>query len=1076
MRIVLDLQSAQAENDSGEGGQSSLLLAQAIVRNRGEHEVILALSGFFKNTIGPIRAAFDDLLPQENIRIWYSIDPVCERDLGNTWRREVAERIREAFLTSLRPDVVVIQNLFTGGHNNYVSSIGDFAKNIKTVVVVNNLDSVLNKNTDNHWHPHTLHKLEYLKSAELLVVLPPLTVDKVCQCLKVAKERVRTVGEAEADLKSEYIAANGLLHILQEIATAPLPSIRMPPSQRSKLAYVSPLPPVRSGIADYSAELLQALSGHYDIDVIVSQEEISTPWVIANCGVRTVDFFLQNSDQYSRVLYHFGNSSYHQHMFDLLSKVPGIVVLHDFYLGDVQYYLEVHAISPHALARSLYKAHGYGAVAERFRNNQIADVVAKYPTNLEILQLAQGVIVHSEYSKYLANQWYAHEFSVDWSVIPLLRTPNLDIDRTQAKQKLGFNSEDFIVCSFGLLGAPKLNHRLLEAWINSLLAKDSHCCLVFVGEEHWGEYGTKLMKAINGSGVGHRIRVTGWTDVSVFREYLVAADIAVQLRTLSRGETSAAVLDCMNSALPTIVNAHGSFSELSPDAVWLLPEIFEDCQLIEAMETLWQDSDRRAAIGKRAQEIIHSRHSPSVCAEQYYEAIEKSYATAQSSSEELISSITKIEGHQLSEAELVPLAQSVSDALPMRRAVRQLLVDISATCRSDLKTGIQRVVRALVWETLHYPPSGYRVEPIYLTNEGGGWHYRYAREWTSRALGFSDGWIADEPVEYSPGDVVLIADFTSAFAVEAERANVFEKLKCDGIALHFLVYDLLPMQNPEFFPPGQFGYIEWLETISRVADSAICISQSVADDLRSWVKISSYTSRARPINIDWFHLGADIESSIPSRGITNNAKKNLAILNASPSFLMVGTIEPRKGYLQTLEAFTQLWRVGLDINLVIVGKEGWQGLPDDMRRTIPKIIDRLRNHPELGKRLLWLEGISDEYLEKIYAASTCLIAASEGEGFGLPLIEAAQHKLNIIARDIPIFREVAGKHAYYFSGLEPRQLADAIVVWLNLRRSNEDPSSCSMPWLTWKQSAAMLMTSILPRSDGVCCRWRERKF
>ena len=56
--------------------------------------------------------------------------------------------------------------------------------------------------------------------------------------------------------------------------------------------------------------------------------------------------------------------------------------------------------------------------------------------------------------------------------------------------------------------------------------------------------------------------------------------------------------------------------------------------------------------------------------------------------------------------------------------------------------------------------------------------------------------------------------------------------------------------------------------------------------------------------------------------------------------------------------------------------------------------------------MLWLEGISDEYLDKVYAASTCLIAASEGEGFGLPLIEAAQHKLPIIARDIPVFREV----------------------------------------------------------------------
>ena len=89
-------------------------------------------------------------------------------------------------------------------------------------------------------------------------------------------------------------------------------------------------------------------------------------------------------------------------------------------------------------------------------------------------------------------------------------------------------------------------------------------------------------------------------------------------------------------------------------------------------------------------------------------------------------------------------------------------------------------------------------------------------------------------------------------------------------------------------------------------------------------------------------------------------------------------------------------------------------MPHDQRRTIPTIVEKLRHHPELGKRLFWLEGISDEYLEKVYATCVCLIAASEDEGFGLPLIEAARHRIPILARDIPVFREVAGDHASYF--------------------------------------------------------------
>jgi hypothetical protein len=118
---------------------------------------------------------------------------------------------------------------------------------------------------------------------------------------------------------------------------------------------------------------------------------------------------------------------------------------------------------------------------------------------------------------------------------------------------------------------------------------------------------------------------------------------------------------------------------------------------------------------------------------------------------------------------------------------------------------------------------------------------------------------------------------------------------------------------------------------------------------------------------------------------------------------------------------------------------------------VETLVERLRHHKELGQRLFWLEGISDEYLEKVYAASICLLMASEGEGFGLPLIEAAQHKLPILARNIPVFREVAGEHAFYFSGLEPEALVKAIKEWLELYKEGRHPKSDAMPWLNWRE-------------------------
>ncbi|ROM29461.1 hypothetical protein BK645_10950 [Pseudomonas protegens] len=199
-------------------------------------------------------------------------------------------------------------------------------------------------------------------------------------------------------------------------------------------------------------------------------------------------------------------------------------------------------------------------------------------------------------------------------------------------------------------------------------------------------------------------------------------------------------------------------------------------------------------------------------------------------------------------------------------------------------------------------------------------------------------------------------------------------------------------------------------------------------------------------------MGADISGSLPSVGFPENAQAVLEQLQARPSFLMVSTIEPRKGHAQAIAAFDALWAEGLDANLVIVGKRGW---------LVDSLITVLEQHPALNMKLFWLEGISDEYLEKVYASSSCLVAASEGEGFGLPLIEAAQHHLPIIARDIPVFREVAGDYAFYFEGLAPQDLATSVTQWLALFSVGEHPQSVNMPWLTWEQSAQQLKQSIL---------------
>ncbi len=672
---------------------------------------------------------------------------------------------------------------------------------------------------------------------------------------------------------------------------------------------------------------------------------------------------------------------------------------------------------------NLYHSHGYKAVQERFGVTDAAGVIRKYPCNLSVLQDALGVIVHSQNSIQLAAKWYGSNVAAKLVEIPHLRVPKLEIDKKGARATLGMGDDALLVCAFGLLGPGKLNHRLLDAWLGSELAEQENCYLVFVGENHQGGYGQQLARRIGKSKAGGRVRITGWVDTETFRTYLAAADMGVQLRTLSRGETSGTALDCMNYGLATIVNANGSMTELDSEAVWLLPDNFEDVALVTALETLWKTPEQRYSLAERARQIILTRHAPAECANRYATAIENFHHRAESSTTALIRAIAARTGFAPSDSELLLLSSNLAATLPLVKSAKRLFLDVSATCRNDLKTGIERVARALMMALLEAPPAGCRIEPVYLDELGGKWHYRRACQYTLGLLGCPTDALDDEIVEPESGEVLLGLDVSGNMLVQADNAGLIGDWRNKGVEVYFMVHDLLPIRTPEVFPPGaDENFVKWLRVISK-ADGAICVSKAVADDLTKWqMQADIDFEDRRPFNIGWSHHGADVANSSPSKGLPKDAERVLRQISRRPSFLMVGTIEPRKAYLQTIEVFGKLWLEGIDVNLVIVGKEGWENLPDNLRRDIPRTVECLKSHPELNKRLYWLNAISDEYLEKVYGASACLIAASYGEGFGLPLIEAAQHNLPIIARDIPVFREVAGSYAQYFAANEPGAL------------------------------------------------------
>jgi glycosyltransferase involved in cell wall biosynthesis len=308
----------------------------------------------------------------------------------------------------------------------------------------------------------------------------------------------------------------------------------------------------------------------------------------------------------------------------------------------------------------------------------------------------------------------------------------------------------------------------------------------------------------------------------------------------------------------------------------------------------------------------------------------------------------------------------------------------------------------------------------------------------------------DSPIIYAPGDIFLGLDLIHPAIAENNRL-MYEDMRKLGVKVYFVLYDLIPLKFPHFANIGvSEGYRKWLNIVLG-CDGVFCISRSVADELRELIK-GGDISVSPDFRIEWFHLGSDIENSIPSKGLPSNAAQLVSKIRDTITFLMVGTLEPRKGHLQVLNAFDQLWNNGNNINLVIVGKAGWK---------VNELMDRITNSSELGKRLFYLDSISDEYLGELYSLSSCLIAASYSEGFGLPIVEAARRKIPVIARDIPVFREVAGDGCYYFSEETGEGLAISISTWIHLFLKNSHPTSYEFEHITWEQSSNNLLSIVL---------------
>lgn len=1078
MRIVIDLQASQsAKNGERQIGRSCLALSRAMVQNCSGHEIRIALNGGLPQTVEPLRASFDGLLPQDRVHVWRA------GALSSDWSARADAFLYEAFLASLSPDIVLILSLFEGFDDNCVTSIGAFERQPYPVGVL------LHETDFGHPGDHDedpisrkwrAKKLQDLRRADVCLTtseslresligqygfLPSeitniasdaynANADLVCN-ERSAQPFVSSIGDGASVYGNVVIEA---LETTYQRHGARMTCLRSTTGARRRLAYVSPLPPLETGIAEYSAQLIPEICRYYDVDLISPAKNTTDLALEGNCQLRSPEWFDRNARHYDRIVYHIGNSGFHTYMFDLLERHPGVVVLHDFFLGHVIALPAPDGKEPYSWRRLLRDTHGYQAVAESLNPTTQAQTIWNYHVNLDVLHNATGVIAHSEYARELAGIWYGKDFQEDWRVIPLPRRSPVNANRQAARARLGYSEDDYLVCSFGSIGENKRNIEALSAWAASALANKPNCHLCFVGWKGGSHYMDQI-SALVAKIPRASIKVIGDVDALTYVDFLSAADCAIQLRARSRGETSAAVLDCMAYGLPLIVNANGSMKELPREGASVLNDDFTLQELTEKIEELYYKPTLRGTLGQAARDHIQRYHSLRGAADLFHDAIEEFSTGRQGLRERLIRAIGSLRQEAKDCIDWLQVAESIAHNHRCRPTLKRLFIDVTEVARNDLKTGVERVVRNILNELLRTGADDYLIIPLYFDPKEGRWRHASRFVGTAYLSGYQG--LNDDIVDICKDDIFLMLDLTYESLIYFFEK--FTNMRNDGVHIFFCIYDILPIKLPARFPADAFDVFSTrLNRAASVADGLICISRTVADEVHDYLR-DRPLSRVRPLSIGWFHLGSDLMTSPVEMIPVGDHERWLAQLTGKRSILMVGTLEPRKGHADAVSAFEKLWDEGSTLQLIICGKEGW---------VLDDLPTRIRQHPEFGKRLFWFEGASDHTLRKLYQDASGVLVASEGEGFGLPLVEAASHGKPILARDIPVFREVVGDCATFFCG-GAAELAAALKNWLDLIAVGATPDPTRIKSILWSDSAEQLLSLIVSKEHSQWTHWLD---
>ena len=397
-----------------------------------------------------------------------------------------------------------------------------------------------------------------------------------------------------------------------------------PPHGRPRVAWVSPLPPTPSGIADYSAELLTRMPDDLDITLVISPEATLEPALSQRFPVLRPDEALARHERspFDLFVYHVGNSDRHLYMLDMMPRQSGLTVLHDVYLGG----LALRARQLGAWIGSLSDAlemEGATALVEAVHRGDADDhqLAGTATFNRPFLARSEAVVVHSGWS------WSRIRAAAP---VPVFRIPQgvpsgAVTMPPEARRVLSLDPEAFIIVTLGEVTEAKRLDKLIQA-VGKLPSRILDRTELLVVGHADDDAIRQHSEQARQSGV-RGLRFMGRVRLEDLGMYAAAAAACVQLRFPPRGETSAALLRALAAGSACIVTNAGSLSEIPESAALRIePDEREVDQLCAALVRLHEEPALSQALRTGAVAFVRREHTIDAAVSRYVAAIQLTIA------------------------------------------------------------------------------------------------------------------------------------------------------------------------------------------------------------------------------------------------------------------------------------------------------------------------------------------------------------------------------------------------------------------------------------------------------------------